>query len=279
MIFYENSIGKKINLEQWPIVIQEKENLFQNKWKYESKNIMDNGGKIIRMYKEVAEISATLSIFADSEKEYQEIMDNFLKVTEYDIYSLEPGRIWVGDYYLKCYIFESEYSEYEENFYAVEKKVNIVTECPIWMKENKKEFRPGTIANPGENLDYPVNYPYDYTNSLSNQKVLNDSISACDFEMIIYGAGACINPSIRIGEHQYNVECEVDAGEYLVINSRERRIFKKKINGDVENCFHLRNREYYVFEKIPAGIFNVIWNGLYGFDIVLFEERGEPKWI
>jgi alginate O-acetyltransferase complex protein AlgI len=33
-----------------------------------------------------------------------------------------------------------------------------------------------------------------------------------------------------------------------------------------------------VFEKIPSGNNIVVWDGNWGFDITLFEERSEPKW-
>ena len=42
--------------------------------------------------------------------------------------------------------------------------------------------------------------------------------------------------------------------------------------------FSDRNRDDYIFEKIPSGSNDVSWDGAFGFDVTLLEERSEPKW-
>lgn len=63
------------------------------------------------------------------------------------------------------------------------------------------------------------------------------------------------------------------------IDSIAKTILLTKRDGTVENHFHQRNRESYIFEKIPAGSNIVTWDKTFKFDVVLFEERSEPKWI
>lgn len=95
--------------------------------------------------------------------------------------------------------------------------------------------------------------------------------------MIIYGP--CINPLIRIAGHIYELRTTLYDGEYAVIDSstryaKDRKIVKVKADGTEENLFNSKNNESSIWEKIPAGLSIVSWNGAFGFDIILFNERG-----
>ena len=105
--------------------------------------------------------------------------------------------------------------------------------------------------------------------------------TASGFKMIIYGP--CINPLIRIAGHVYELRTTLYDGEYAVIDSstryaKDRKIIKVKADGTEENLFNSKNNESSIWEKIPAGLSIVSWNGAFGFDIILFNERGTPRW-
>ena len=72
---------------------------------------------------------------------------------------------------------------------------------------------------------------------------------------------------------------DLSDNEYLTIDSMTKTIVLTKYDGQKENCFHLRNRESYIFEPIPPGENIITWNGAFGFDVILLDERSEPKWI
>ena len=120
-------------------------------------------------------------------------------------------------------------------------------------------------------------FPFDYSNPLSSQMVENPGFTGSDFRMVIYGE--CEDPHIGIGEHLYEVDCTIGPHEYLTIDSKKKTIILTKQNGTTENKFRYRNRESYIFEKIPSGETLVSWDGDYKYDIILYEERSEPKWI
>ena len=272
-IFYLNNAGKKINMDGFPIAIQDPENLFAYEWDYETKK-----STITSFTKDVAVKNVTLSIFADSKVEFGEIMNNICAVTEADIISLSPGKLYVNGYYMECYINASEYTEYEEDFYTTDKKVQIVTAHPFWIKEELFSFaRITNVIFDSDGLDYDIGYSYDYSNSLVNQKIINNHYAASDFEMTIYGS--CENPHISIGAHTYTVAASLITGEFIKINSITKKIYKVKNNGENINLFHYRGRDFNIFEKIPTGILNVAWGGGFGFDIKLLQERSEPEWI
>lgn len=84
--------------------------------------------------------------------------------------------------------------------------------------------------------------------------------------MIIYGP--CINPLIRIAGHIYELRTTLYDGEYAVIDSstryaKDRKIVKVKTDGTEENLFNSKNNESSIWEKIPAGLSIVSWNGAF----------------
>ena len=89
---------------------------------------------------------------------------------------------------------------------------------------------------------------------------MNEAISDADFEMVVYGP--CENPEILIGSHKYHVNCQLETGEYLVINSLSKKIYKVKNDGEQVNQYNLQDRDWYVFQKVASGSHSVSWSGL-----------------
>lgn len=147
---------------------------------------------------------------------------------------------------------------------------------PYWVRESKYTFQPQEASGSGNNMDYPHDYPFDYYNGMSSRILLNEAISDADFELTVYGP--CENPEILIGSHKYHVNCQLETGEYLVINSLSKKIYKVKNDGEQVNQYNLQDRDWYVFQKVASGSHSVSWSGLFGFDITMYERRSEPKW-
>ena len=74
------------------------------------------------------------------------------------------------------------------------------------------------------------------------------------------------------------MNCQLETGEYLVINSLSKKIYKVKNDGEQVNQYNLQDRDWYVFQKVASGSHSVSWSGLFGFDITMYERRSEPKW-
>jgi phage-related protein len=121
-----------------------------------------------------------------------------------------------------------------------------------------------------------MDYPIDYFSDMATKPVTNGGFVASNFRLVIYGQ--CVNPAVSIADHTYQVNCTVGANEYLTIDSSAKKVFLTAQDGTITNMFNNRNRDSYVFEKIPTGQNVVSWNGGFGFDIILLEERSEPKW-
>jgi hypothetical protein len=81
-----------------------------------------------------------------------------------------------------------------------------------------------------------------------------------------------------IGDNVYQVNCSIEYDEYLVIDSKEKKVLLHHANGKIETKFNDRNRDYYIFEKIPNGIVPIDWYNCSDFDVIIYDERSEPKW-
>lgn len=250
-------------------------------WDFTSDN-----NKISSFNKGIVTKAIPIVICCASESEGLMLKNRLLEITEKDVLALKHGRIMIGDYYLKCYITGSKKSNYLLSKKYIETTLTVATDYPKWIKETIASFRKsgsvivkaeGKDAAEKRNLDFQVDFPYDYMSEMKGKSLNNTGFTGVNFRLIIYGAA--VNPVIYIGGHCYQVDCQVEENEYLTIDSIAKTILLTKQDESVENHFHQRNRESYIFEKIPAGDNAVTWNKTFGFDIVLFEERSEPKWI
>ena len=239
-------------------------------WSVKSKN-----NKIAGFKKGVVSKTIPIVICCNSEAECTKKRNALYEVCEKDVLAMKHGRLVIGDYYMKCYVTTSKKKEYLKSRQYMQVQLKISTDMPYWVKETITTFGYGAGVV-GKNLDFNNDFPYDYTSNIMNQKLNNTGFVPENFRMNIYGP--CTNPQITIGGHVYEVAKEFEANEYLTIDSIAKTITLTHTDGTVENCFNLRNKESYIFEKIPVGVNAVSTNAEFKFDITLFEERGEPKW-
>lgn len=215
-------------------------------------------------------------ILCDSEAQGIAAKNKLLEVCEKDVLALQHGRIIIGNYYFKCFVTKSQKKKYLTDKRYLEVTLTLTSDFPYWVKETTLGF--GKFGDGGEeggkNLDFSFDFPYDY---YTNTTTLNNTgFVGTNFRMVIYGA--CSNPGVYVSGHLYQVNCEVAKGEYLTIDSITKKIFLTANDGTITNVFNLRNRESYIFEKIPPGQNSVIADGDFGVDVTLLEERSEPKW-
>ncbi len=227
-------------------------------------------------YKPLEEREITLSIFANDTDEFENVLNELHRIFEEDIADNFPGKLIIGEYYLKCYIIAGSYEEYEEDFKATDIKVTVAAERWIWLKECHHEYvwnKTTDTAGRG----YPHGYDYDYT--MGNGKIAtiqNTHFAPCNFVLKI--RGYVLNPAVTIGNRIYRVNEVVQKNEILTIDTRNKTIVLTKNNGVQVNTYAKRDKSNYIFEPIPAGEQRLYWNSNYNFEITLYEERSEPKW-
>jgi len=224
----------------------------------------------------IVEKKLPVIVVGETEKERQDILNNLFEIAERDVLAVSHGKLIVGDYYCKCFITGSSKSNYLKLGQSVANvDLKIQTDYPQWMKETQYNFSSGQTSA-DEWLDYNVDFDYDYMSTLTNQRVNNTGFVASNFRLIIYGAVE--NPAVYINGHLYQVNVQLEASEYLVIDSIDKTIKVTRYDGTEENAFGYREKSSYIFERIATGSNIVTWSGDFNFDVILIEERSEPKW-
>ena len=364
MIKYVNSKNEEIELLDYTSVLIKEGNLHEKIWEVETYE--KRLGVAIRQFKKSP---IEFSLILKFKGKRQKIVDNlnkFYDLTEYDILTKTPGKIFFNDWFLECFVLEDR-TEPEEEDVGVEKEIKVYAPYPFWIKENTTIITPNDseildtgdmvlptrytpdfvevgeanlirftnlddypnasvytffldesqsqisatlpleeemVVMPGATtfgmystnhqgeetyhyelvkmknltaLDYPHDYPYDLLSDQGIAYITNEGVVPSDAKLIFYGPA--INPQVVIGENEYTVYTSIEDGERLVINTKDRTIEVIKADGSVQNAFSLRSPRSDFFRKIDVGKSEVMWDGSFGLDIVLVEERSTPKWI
>ena len=239
-------------------------------------SVISRNNRISGFEKGIVSKSLSLFIKCRSIKSGLELKNRLFEVCEKDVLAVEHGKIIIGEYYLKCYLTESKKSDCQLNNGFLRINVKISTDFPYWVKETTTTFGYGIVSE-GNNLDFNNDFAYDYTSNMLGKELNNTGFMPVNFKMLIYGPAE--NPSVNIGGHAYTVNVSVAKNEYLMIDSISKTVILKHTDGRETNCLNLRDKDSYIFEKIPAGVNLVSITGDFKFDITLLEERSEPKWI
>ena len=274
-LYYEGSDGTVIDFMDGPLAAQEPESLVSSKWSYSTISGVNDLGKIKRFWKSTEERKLKVTVLADNVEEFNAIMYQMHRTFDRDIRQMTPGKLWWNDFYKEVFAIESDHDAFEELMESVEKSITFISVYPYWIRRSTFQYLSYTGVT--GTLDFPMDYGFDYDQSEYIETVNNDCIGAANFEIIFFGP--CINPTVTIGEHSYTLYVTLDAGEFARIDSKTKKITKHSVTGDVENIFHLRDKESYIFERIPEGSTTILRSKDLGVDISIFDERGEPDWI
>ena len=240
--------------------------------------VTKKGNRVSALDRTVITKKLPVIIMCETEEQGIAARNRLMEVVEKDVLAMQHGRIIIGDYYFRCYVTASKKKDYMTSKRFMKVDLTLTSDFPYWVKETTFVFRKlGEGGGGGKNLDFAHDHPYDYFSGMGTKTLVNTDFGSTNFRLIIYGA--CKDPAVYVEGHLYQVGCEVGVGEYLTIDSVSKKITLTAVDGTVTNVFNLRNRDSYIFEKIPPGKTVVTWEGDFGVDITLLEERSEPKWI
>ena len=204
-LYFENHKGVRIDLDQWPYWVQTGD--FQD-WEWD---VSERSGRIGGFAKGIAEKSIVLSVAADTHEQFMEHLNHLPEVFEPDLYAKTPGRLYVDESYLNCYISGSTKSEWEAADTSMDQELKLVSDYPFWIEEMLYSFgKQAQKGRTGDYLDYPHDYPYDYTFRRQQDVLFNPHYGDCDFMMILYGP--CTDPRIVIAGQIYEVKTKIKEG-------------------------------------------------------------------
>jgi len=246
-------------------------------WKWDSTSL--NGRS--RYSRNAQEMKAVVSFCdADSAAKFMTTIDadteagveGILTINDWSI----RGNISAGSLAWKT--VDGKYAQYEITFHA---------DYPIWFSQIGTWSFPASSASATGGLDYPHDYPFDYYPPPSGQKTISvDSLSPCEFELVVYGPAT--NPAVTINGIKHEVDCDVFDGSLLFINSMNAKlgadaygavIFTRDSTGGITNEYGKQSRTDDVLARIEPGENLITWNGTFGFDLTLYETRGVRPWM
>ena len=226
--------------------------------------------------REVIKKMLPLRIAGFSKEQATEVKNMLTTLFEQDVAARQPGKVWLGDWFLRGYVTKSSKANYNVTKRYAEFTCELTCDSPVWQKETIFVYLATNTSETTSSKAYSYRYPYQYGNSLISSSLTNQASDVCKFQMVIYGP--CSDPSVYIAGHEYNVNVTLQAGQRLSIDSREKTILMSDVDGTMTNCIHLRKRDSYIFQPIPVGTSPMIRSANFGVDLTLIEERSEPKW-
>lgn len=271
-ICYVNSNNAVLDLTSFPYLVNDINEITDYSWDYEA----NDAQKVVSFSRGVCEMPVTINIHANTHEEYVQARKKLFEVLETDVLNNARGRLYYHGQYVLCNAVTSKKKDWNMGVDFALVYIKFVTDWPYWITEETFEYLPysGAESKSIGGQNYPYNYPHNYTNTQKGNGIIrNEHYADCNFSMTIYGKS--LNPRVSIGGHVYEVLTSVDDGEYMVIDSKSKTIKRYKANKQVVNEFGSRNMESSVFQLIPTGKSNVLWDGSFGIDITLYHERSE----
>ena len=275
MVKYQNSIWEIYSLQEFGVKIKNAK-LHSYSW-----NVIERkhrfGAAVRDFKKDAIEYKIELRI-SGTDNRKKEIENILFEAFERDINTKRPGKLLDDDYYIECYITASETSP--DEYFGLKKTITAYCPYPFWIKETTYQYFPEPpeavkYTELEEGIMFPE-FPFDFCTETGEEVLINPSFNDSNFIMTIYGFAE--NPQLNIAGHPYKVEATINEGEQLVINSLTHTVQKIGRLGEITNLYNARGKIYSVFKKIPPGTNTLQWSGGFGIDIILFDERSEPKW-
>lgn len=274
--YYENHLKEQVVLTNWPYMVLGGD-IFDGDWsEIENDDHIQGWERGIQKKKIMIDVRDTGQAFINAINRLEDVLER-------DIIANTAGRLYVGSQYLRCWISGSVKDRWVNDLPNIGNELTVKSDYPFWISEATFTFFPSEDEDTGNKLgiDYEYDYEYEYAGDNTLQYLVNDHYTDSGFRLTIYGP--CITPAIRIGGHLYEIETTLYDGEYAVVdssskNSQDRAVYKVTQDGDTEDLFNSRNKDSDIFMKIPTGRNTVTWNGTFGFDVTLYNERGAPKW-
>ena len=269
--------GGEIVLDRLPYVLRFHDFLGYE-WFYTETPQLDLRGSVARSFRRSSRLyMASLTVAEQpGSAPLHELINRFASITEPDILAEQPGKLYVGDDYLLCYITVNSKADFNRTGKHVQVELTILAPHPVWFRTAEFSYFPGGGTQTTAGKKYPLQYPYKYAFDGTDQMYDNDHYAPALARIIIYGHAE--NPQFSIDGHVYLVNDTVQSGERIEIDQLARTVVKVYANGSRENIFGKRGKQYSVFEPLPPGKHMLVSSGAFGIDIKLFQERSEPEW-
>lgn len=285
---YVSSIGIEYDLHSFEEAKLKDADFHNVSW--EPEVINKQFGTVINRFKKPPQIFDVTFRFKGDPAKRKEQIDKLIFMTEVDIATKTPGRIYWNEQYIEVYFNTHDCYAVNSGMAYTDLKGKFYAPFPFWIQEASYHIDPTNPLYPSGGLPrdvkgYPVDrlwrYAYTYSYPLGGNSGIYyvDSPIGADFTVTIYGP---INyAKMVIAGNNYEVDYPLRRGEKLIIDSRDTLPLDKKCyvvreNGDELNVFDYRDPSSSLFKRLPGGPVVVSCNQPYIMDITLYLERSAP---
>lgn len=260
IFYYKNSKNKTISLEDG--VIRLKNGLI-HQYRWNPKATKLRFGELVEAFeKDALSYELTFRIRGDIE-ERKQFLNEFVGITEADVLANMPGRLYVGDYYLDCYILASETGKSSDFTHWSEKKVAVYAPHPFWKKEVKYYIPPVDIEGEIEFFEVPVRF-------------VNSHYADTDYILTAYGPFEFLLFQMNGEHHIVNAPCQ--DGEKIILNTQKETVVKIDAEGNEANIYSAQDFSNDIFRPIPPGAVEFNYSRRNPMGLTLLVERSEPEW-
>ena len=277
MITYYNANGASIVLNQGNYLVSVND-LRDFTWDYIATGRPTGFGGRVTFNRPVQEKHLTLGIRGATAAEFNVNAAALNALTEPDILNHTPGRLYMGDQYLTCYLSSSSrVLIHSRRGNWVSKDLTLIITEPFWHTETTQRYLKGAPAGVLDPKRYNLRYPFRYISNTSSGTFINSHYSTSPMVITIYDAAT--DPTITIGGKIYALTATIVDGWKIIIDQLTRTIVSVSATGAETNLFDYRDKANDIFEPMQPGSNTVIYTGAFTFDIAAIAQRSEPTWI
>lgn len=233
------------------------------------------GGSVAAFHPGVREMSLAVFMREGSAAEH----DRFIDVVSYDTHMCQPGTLWAGDSWMRCWIPSVELSEWRHYDSMCVFDCTVLSDRPVWVRSVVQDITPAGELEIG-GLDYPYDFPHDYLFSGGTSVTVRNPFML-PAKVDIAFPGPCVWPYVIIGPNRYQVRATVEAGQLLLVRGYgDKDIVVRHSDGTERSVFAQGVREdgAQIFAEVPVGDSVASWSGGYNVGLTLYEERMSPSW-
>lgn len=278
-VYYQNSAGQTFTLYGDGLTYIDIMELHSWEWSYSLANrITGFGGDASYFARYPRTFDLELRMRGMNRDEFLTQMNRFHDITETDIISNTPGRLYVDDQYLVCYLAVSgDKPSHLKNSNFATRNVTVLAVEPFWCTPVTVNINPSTAQQTNENgKKFNLRYAYRYGTGVSGATIINNHYSVAPAVITFFGPAS--NPSITIAGVTYGVNETLTSTDRLVIDQTTHKIYTVSETGVQTNVFNSRNKEYDIFTPIPVGANIIVYSGDFVVQVIMIQQRSELKW-
>ena len=247
-------------------------------WAYEYSTM---NGRVSSFRRGITERELTFIVVGPSREAAADTRNRLYSVMSADIADKKAGRLYVGEWFVRCWCIESKKDDYWISPIASKHTVNVLMEDPAWMRERSYDFYP-TSGGTSSGLDYPFDFEFDFSGTGQAGEVAIESVRPCAVSITVFGPAT--NPRVEVGGNAYEVDVTVPDGGILFIDGLSKTVEMRTVDGVVTNEYGKTPDGYegsgdYIFERLGPGLVEVSWPGTFGFRLDTYEAADERPWI